>query len=187
MSIKTICVIVIFIASRPQPNKIWLAEASEHILDPVIAYRATPNGIGRIFQWKHSNNIEDRNNWLNGDVVCDGDWVHMERDNNPTVIMFAGGSLKANVIDLPTDGVMFFSNERKVVLGEKDKWQCNKRKSSEDVYFQLMNAQPNFYDAKNWLVFEKEAIYNCNSATECNQPNTNSRLDAEQVPGQWVC
>uniref|UniRef100_A0A915EMJ4 Protein amnionless n=1 Tax=Ditylenchus dipsaci TaxID=166011 RepID=A0A915EMJ4_9BILA len=114
-------IFVIFITG-PQPNKIWLVNAQQDISPP-------SQHSGKTFMWKPSVKLHDRDNWLNGDIACDGDRLQLDRNNNLVTLMVEQ-NVKADMIGLPSDGVVFFGAE-KVVLGGAGRWQCNKRKSSE--------------------------------------------------------
>ncbi|VDM72823.1 unnamed protein product [Strongylus vulgaris] len=58
---------------------------------------------------------------------------------------------------LPQVGAIIFSDD--AVLGEKSRWQCNHRKSPENVFFQTDSDFAGFSDPASWLIDDKPLLH----------------------------
>ncbi|CAD6193447.1 unnamed protein product [Caenorhabditis auriculariae] len=101
----------------------------------------------RFFLSKHSNWISLHQNWQNGDIPCRGDHVRFEEHER--VVAFMDSEIEADQIVLPNDGVLTFPSDG-VRLGMPAKWQCEARKTPEDVFFKPDPYSPSFFDPKTW-------------------------------------
>lgn len=76
---------------------------------------------------RRTNILESVDNWNNGDIPCEDDWIRFDAEKITTVLI--DGGLKVSAIDLPNDGIVFFGE--KMELGKLGKWQCKKRPKPE--------------------------------------------------------
>ncbi|KJH43006.1 hypothetical protein DICVIV_10995 [Dictyocaulus viviparus] len=107
------------------------------------------------FVFSRSTRISQLNNWLNANYPCQDDTIIFEE--NKKTVTFLDESIQISSIILPQVGSMIFSDNS--VIGEKSRWQCTRRKSPENVFFQPNSVFPAFSDPASWSLKEQPLLH----------------------------
>ncbi|WKY13283.1 hypothetical protein Q1695_004248 [Nippostrongylus brasiliensis] len=115
----------------------------------------TSSTDARVFVFAASTRISHLSNWLNKDYPCQGDTIVFEE--NKKTVTFLDESVQVSSMLLPQVGAIIFGDDS--VLGEKSRWQCTRRKSPENVFFQSASVFPGFSDPRSWLKDDKPLLH----------------------------
>ncbi|CAB3397993.1 unnamed protein product [Caenorhabditis bovis] len=123
------------------------------------------------FTYSPNLSMSNRNNWQNSDVPCKGDHVRFE--DTKYISAYLNDAIMFDSMLLPSNGVIYLDEKTKI--GIPANWQCERRKSAEDVFFSPEDRFPSFFNPQTWKSDD-------NSFLHMNQ--IPSELDDVEIPKQ---
>lgn len=170
----------------------------------VITLMGAQLAFGSVFTWKPSNALTERENWVDSDLPCNGDYLRF--DERKEAVTFLEGGLKVRknlalfvwpqlsssrstgltslMTELSCSVIRRFSENRE--LGSAPRERVPKVRHGGvhlmyglhayvDVFFQPKPSNPSYFDAANWDVTEFDV-----------SPLQRPRLHCQRVPGVEV-
>ena len=71
-----------------------------HLLTATLVAIISCAAAGNLFTWKPSNALTERENWLDSDIPCDGDYIRF--DKLKEAVVFLEGDLKVSTSSMRT-------------------------------------------------------------------------------------
>uniref|UniRef100_A0A914ZJ09 Protein amnionless n=1 Tax=Parascaris univalens TaxID=6257 RepID=A0A914ZJ09_PARUN len=104
------------------------------------------NVIATVYFFRPINNLEYAINWENSVVPCEDDRIRF--DEEKIAVTMINEPIAVSEMSLPDDGIIFFAPN--TALGQKGRWQCERKITPEDAFFQTKPAA-SFFSGSNWF------------------------------------
>ena len=102
------------------------------LLAIVISFVSTTVSVDFVFV--PADSLISPSSWADSVVPCETDKIHF--DQGKKVVTVLDGSLSANEILLPDNGIIYFGE--RVSVGQRGNWQCSGRGESKGRLFSVL-------------------------------------------------